>query len=61
MVSRLSWRLSVSFGFEVGSKFGIRVPFDAPDNAFLAIELVKDALREVKGVVEYPQPYLDGV
>jgi predicted N-acetyltransferase YhbS len=43
----------------LASGFGIRAPFNAPDNAFLALELVNDALRNIKGVVEYPEPYLD--
>ncbi len=45
------------FGFIKASKFGIRAPFDVPDEAFLALELVEGALKEVKGVVEYPAPF----
>jgi len=47
------------FGFKEASGFGIRTPFNVPDNAFLAIELANDALKDVKGIVKHPQPYLD--
>jgi len=45
------------FGFKKASKWGIRQPFDAPDEAFMAIELVEDGLKGVSGVVEYPEEY----
>jgi putative acetyltransferase len=47
------------FGFKKASTWNIRPPFDAPDDAFMAIELVKNALMDVSGMVEYPQEYLD--
>jgi len=46
------------FGFSKASKFDIKVPFDAPDNAFMALELVENGLENVKGVVDYPKPFL---
>jgi len=45
------------FGFSKASKFDIKAPFDAPDNAFMALELVENALENVKGLVEYPKPF----
>jgi putative acetyltransferase len=45
------------FGFEKASKWGIRPPFEAPDEAFMAIELVEGGLKGVAGVVEYPDEY----
>ncbi len=49
------------FGFNKASKFDIKVPFDAPDNAFMALELVENALQNVKGVVEYPTPFSEAL
>jgi len=41
------------FGFVPASGFGIRCEFPAPDDAFLALELRPDALRGVRGTVQY--------
>ena len=49
------------FGFEKAGKFGTKAPFDAPEDAFMVIELKKDALYGVSGVVKYPQPFYDAV
>jgi putative acetyltransferase len=45
------------FGFEKGSKWDIRPPFEAPDEAFMAMELVEGGLKGVSGVAEYPDEY----
>jgi len=45
------------FGFKKASKWGIRLPFEAPDEAFMAIELVEGGLKGISGVVEYPDEY----
>jgi putative acetyltransferase len=46
------------FGFEPASKWNIRPPFEGvPDNAFLAIELVNDGLKDVRGIVQYPEEF----
>ena len=42
------------FGFVPASRYGIVSPFAAPDEAFMALELVPDALKESSGMVEYP-------
>ena len=47
------------FGFSKASMFDIKAPFDVPDNAFMALELVENALEDVKGIVEYPKPFLE--
>ena len=47
------------FGFCQARAFGIKTPFKVSDNAFMALELVRDGLKDVQGVVEYPKPYLD--
>lgn len=45
------------FGFKPASGWGIRAPFDVPDEAFMAIELVDDALDDVRGTVQYSEPF----
>ncbi|MFC2154734.1 GNAT family N-acetyltransferase [Candidatus Altiarchaeota archaeon] len=47
------------FGFEKASKWSIKLQFEVPDEAFMAIELKEDSLQNRDGVVELPQPYLD--
>jgi putative acetyltransferase len=42
------------FGFTRGSAHGIRPPFEAPDDAFLVLELREGALARVRGEVDYP-------
>lgn len=45
------------FGFQPASKWGIRAPFEAPDDAFLALELVLGELSDKRGTVRYPPEY----
>ena len=45
------------FGYEKASKFGIRVPFEVPDENCMAMELKKDALQHRAGVVHYPEAF----
>ena len=45
------------FGFVPASKWKIKSPFNSPDEAFMAIELVKDGLNDVSGIVEYPKEF----
>jgi putative acetyltransferase len=47
------------FGFRRASGWGLRLPFDAPDDAFLAIELKPKSLEAVRGVVQFPTGYLE--
>jgi len=49
------------FGFKPASRWNIKVPFDAPDEAFMALELVKDELSGKSGTVEYPEEFQDAV
>jgi putative acetyltransferase len=46
------------FGFLRASRFDIRPPFDAPDEAFMVLGLRPRALDPVRGVVEYPPEFL---
>lgn len=45
------------FGFRPASRWGIRLPFEAPDESFLVLELRKGGLEGVSGVVEYPEEF----
>ena len=47
------------FGFKKASLWGIQAPFEVPDEAFMAIELTEDALKEVSGVVEYSSVFFE--
>lgn len=42
------------FGFQTASKFGVQAPFPVPDEAFMVLELMPDALKNVSGTVRYP-------
>lgn len=39
------------FGFQPASGFGVRAPFDVPDEAFMALELERGALQP--GIIRY--------
>jgi putative acetyltransferase len=41
------------FGFIPASQFGLRCIYDAPDEGFMALELVPGALSGISGLVEY--------
>ena len=47
------------FGFEPAGKWSIRPPFEVPDDVFMALELVKDGLKDIQGTVEYPPEFND--
>lgn len=45
------------FGFQPASKWKISAPFDVPDDAFLALQLVPNELEDKSGMVEYPEEF----
>lgn len=45
------------FGFEPASKWGIKAPFDVPDEVFMAIEIIPNALGNISGTVQYPKEF----
>lgn len=47
------------FGFEKASLWGIRAPFEVPDEAFMVLELQENTLANVSGVVEYPNVFFE--
>ncbi len=46
------------FSYVPASQFSITAPFDVPDEAFMACELINNGLSKVTGVVEYPKEFL---
>lgn len=46
------------FGFRKASLFGIRSGFSAPEDTYLAIELIEGSLKNIKGLAEYPAQFL---
>ena len=48
------------FGFVPASRLGLRCEYDAPDEAFMAMELVEGALEGLAGLVRY-HPTFGGV
>lgn len=40
-----------------GKKYGIKLPFDVPDENCMAIELIKGSLEGVEGTVVYPKAF----
>lgn len=47
------------FGFQPASKWGIKAPFEVPDDAFLALELIPNELENRHGIVKYPPEFVD--
>ena len=47
------------FGFVPASSFGLKCPFPAPKEAFMAIELEPGAFAQVSGVVRYGHEFDD--
>ncbi|WP_353161181.1 N-acetyltransferase [Myroides odoratus] len=45
------------FGYQKASCFGIRLPFDVPEENCMAIALQQDGLRHSAGTVQYPAPF----
>lgn len=46
------------FGFIPASNYGIKAPFEVPDEAFMALELVSNGLESVSGTVVYAKEFL---
>lgn len=44
-------------GFKRATTWGINLPFDAPDEAFFALELIPDSLQGTSGIIEYPPAF----
>lgn len=47
------------FGFKPASLFAIKSPFPVKDPAFMALELLPNSLQNIRGTVEYLEPFND--
>ena len=47
------------FGYRPLKEFGIKLPFDVPDECCMAIELTEGALCSISGTVRYPDPFFE--
>lgn len=47
------------FGYLQADKFGIELPFEAPKENCMAVELEKGGLNGVRGKVEYPKEFYE--
>lgn len=47
------------FGFEKASKYGVKAPFEVPDEAYMMLELLPGGLNRVSGVVEYSKAFFE--
>lgn len=45
------------FGYKNACEFGISFPFDVPEEACMAVELVENGLKNANGVIEYPKEF----
>lgn len=48
------------FGYRPTAEYGIRLPFEAPAENCMLIELQEGSLAGVSGVVEYSAPFMEG-
>ncbi len=47
------------FGFTKASKWSIKVPFEVPDEVFMALEVVEGELKDKSGIIEYPTEFME--
>lgn len=47
------------FGFKPASIWGIKAPFDVPDEVFMALELENRSLDEITGTVAYSKAFFE--
>lgn len=47
------------FGFVKASEKGLKLPFDAPDEAFMVYEIIPNSLVGVTGTIEYPPEFAE--
>ena len=45
------------FGYQLCRNYGIKIPFDAPEENCLVVELIEDGLKGVNGMVEYAKEF----
>ncbi len=47
------------FGFKKASEFDVKPPFEVPDEAFMALELNENGLKNVSGIVKYSNAFFE--
>ncbi len=47
------------FGYERASKYGIQLPFEAPEENCMVLDLAKDTVKDISGMVEYPKAFFE--
>lgn len=47
------------FGYEAASKWGIKAPFEIPDENFMAVELIENGLKNISGEVIYAKEFFE--
>ncbi len=47
------------FGFTKASRWSIKVPFEVPDEVFMALEIVEGELQDKSGIIEYPAEFME--
>ena len=47
------------FGFTPAKEKGLKLPFDAPNEAFMVYEIIPQALEGIKGMVVYPPEFAE--
>ncbi len=48
------------FGYVQADHFGIEIPYKVPKENCMVIELTKNGLKNVRGIVEYPKEFNEG-
>lgn len=47
------------FGYQPASRWGIKAPFEVPDESFMAIELIENGLKDISGTVNYAKEFFE--
>lgn len=47
------------FGFTPAKEKGLKLPFPAPDEAFMVYEIIPDSLKDIEGTIEYPPEFAE--
>ena len=47
------------FGYKMTKNYGIKLPFEVPDENCMLIELTENALKDITGIVEYPKEFYE--
>lgn len=47
------------FGYKPASRWGIKAPFEVPDENFMAVELIEDGLKDISGTVNYAKEFFE--